>query len=854
MILKNQIIEWLKKQPYWLQFSGNLILEGQKIDDAFLEATLNYFKEENCLKKQETEQNPIEYKEIESIETSITDDVQLVSISDIENVNALISGQEIEINKNLTIIYGNNGSGKSGYIRLLNNAFYNSRGDKNILSNVFSDESSGEPSCKFIFKSNDNNYDKFYPEDNNCFEFSRYSVFDTQSVKIHLDNDNQLNFTPIGFDFFEKVLQLFEELKSRIIKEISNAKKDNSFLIHFQNDNEIKLLIESLGAQTDIEKLKKAGEFSEQDAEKIEELNKKINSLKSLNIQEQISAFEKLHRELLDFIKRQQVILNSLTKEKIDYALSLIDSFHKTQTLVNAEGIKSLEKYSIESVGSQPWRDFIVAAQRYKTEFEKNSQKKYPKEGDRCLFCLQPITSTEKTLIETYWTLLQSKVEGELKRLKQEVKNTVDELKNLQTVVFDESTNLYTFLNKHYSQHAKKWQQIVIDSEKSIKNLIKNLENLNKELPVDFCLANTEELTPILHKIKNHIDELFKKKPDQEIEKLTIQLNYLKDKSLLTKLMPQVLDYVSAYKWAATAEKSLNAFRTNSLTTLQGHLFNQHITKKYTNIFDEECKFLKAPRFVEISQQNSKLKTLRKLSIANKQASQVLSEGEQRAISLADFLTEVQLNPQNRGVVFDDPVSSLDHERRALIAERLVKLAKTKQVILFTHDISFFAKLTHIAKLLDISASLTTIRKIGDTVGIVKPDLPWVAQKIKDRIKYLRNLLVRLQKLEKEGKEDEYSFQVKAWYGLLREAWERCVEERLFKGVIERFSGEVHTKQLENIEIKDEYIQLINEGMTQASNWVHDQAMGLNPPIPDSGKAEKDFELLTEFAEKCKNQ
>ena len=288
------------------------------------------------------------------------------------------------------------------------------------------------------------------------------------------------------------------------------------------------------------------------------------------------------------------------------------------------------------------------------------------------------------------------------------------------------------------------------------------------------------------------------------------------------------------------------------MTTFQGSLFNQHITSKYKETFNAECKFLKAPLFVEIVQQNSKLRTFRKLSIANKTASQILSEGEQRAISLADFLTEVQLNPSNIGVIFDDPVTSLDHQRRALIAERLVKLSESKQVIIFTHDISFFTKLTGYAEKNNISVSKTTMRRIGNTIGIIKPDLPWVAQKVKDRIGFLRNALVKLKTLEKEGLEEEYDMQVKGWYGLLREAWERSIEERLFKGAIERFSGEIHTKPLERIEVSEELVAMINEGMTQSSNWVHDQAMGLNPPIPDSSKAEMDLNLLNHFSEKCK--
>lgn len=174
-ILKNQIIDWLKNQPYWQQFSGNQIQEGQSIDENLLSNTLLFFKEENGLKPGENEQTPVVFNEVET-----TNDIELQVIKDIENVNALISGQEIEINKNLTIIYGNNGTGKSGYIRLLSNAFYNSRGDKNILANVFNESVNGQPTCKFVFTTHGGTFDKSYPSDKNCFEFSQYSVFDTQ--------------------------------------------------------------------------------------------------------------------------------------------------------------------------------------------------------------------------------------------------------------------------------------------------------------------------------------------------------------------------------------------------------------------------------------------------------------------------------------------------------------------------------------------------------------------------------------------------------------------------------------------------------------------------------------------------
>jgi wobble nucleotide-excising tRNase len=60
-------------------------------------------------------------------------------------------------------------------------------------------------------------------------------------------------------------------------------------------------------------------------------------------------------------------------------------------------------------------------------------------------------------------------------------------------------------------------------------------------------------------------------------------------------------------------------------------------------------------------------------------------------VALADFLTEICLNPANAGVVLDDPVNSQDHPRKECIAQRLVKEAS--HVIVFTHDLVFLTKL-----------------------------------------------------------------------------------------------------------------------------------------------------------------
>jgi len=849
--LKNKIIAWLKGFDYWFQYAGNQLLEGDNVNETLTKDTYELFKQDCGLKQIDGKRADIVFNKFKANEEVIAENLQLQMIKEIENVNALAAGQSISINPNLTIIYGGNGTGKSGYVRLLNNAF-SSRGDKKILSNVFSKAAIGEPTCKFTFRSTTAPYDLVYPKQKNNFEFSQYSVFDTQSIRVLLEQDNKLDFTPIGFEFFEKVLELFESVKSKLSTEILANRHKNEFDKFFTNDNTIKKTITTLGANSNVEEIRALGSYSEEDATKLAALIAKREELKALDIPKKIVELQQLLSQLADMTNSQQALLDCLKPEDIEHYKSLINSFHKFQELARQEGIRSLEDYNILGLGSNEWKDFIRASKNYASAIEANRiETIYPSDKDTCLFCLQPLSDKENSLISSYWNLLKSEAEGELKRIIHEMLELEKKIKGLLPVKFDETTTLFGYIEFADSAFVDKWSNIVSTSDTTKQNIISNLTKRNIELPMLHFAVSTDEFEAIGDKLKVSIEDLFKKNPSKELAELELQIQFLTDKSLLNKLLEQVLAFIAAHKWAAIAESSASAFNTKSITVKQGELFKVHISEAYTATFDNECKLLNAPRIVQIAQKNTKISTLRKLQIEGLAANSVLSEGEQRAISLADFLTEVQMNPNNKGVFFDDPVTSQDHYRREKIAERLVELASNKQVIIFTHDIAFFIRLKIYAETKEIPFSFTTIRNASGNPGVITPDLPWIAQPVKQRIGTLRDRLVRLKKIEQTKDEDEYLFAAKSWYVLLREGWERAVEERLFKGVVERFLLGIQTQKLKKITITNELLADIEKGMTDSSSWIHDSAAGLNPTPPDTAKAENDLRSLEEFAAKC---
>ncbi len=61
----------------------------------------------------------------------------LHSLSDIKGVNRLAENQTLSFSKNITIIYGENASGKSGYSRILKSLGFSYEKETKVLCNVY---------------------------------------------------------------------------------------------------------------------------------------------------------------------------------------------------------------------------------------------------------------------------------------------------------------------------------------------------------------------------------------------------------------------------------------------------------------------------------------------------------------------------------------------------------------------------------------------------------------------------------------------------------------------------------------------------------------------------------------------
>ena len=413
--------------------------------------------------------------------------------------------------------------------------------------------------------------------------------------------------------------------------------------------------------------------------------------------------------------------------------------------------------------------------------------------------------------------------------------------------------------------------------EEDCQNILRYLEKLNKwRLKLINFLESTSELQEeniflkesILEKLcsaiskaemtKTEIENMIKpeiinslKKDQRELESLQIAnsrlneiyryIDYLNNLDKFNAMMSK-LDH------GAISNKG-NSIITNSLK----ESFLREIFIELTNLGGE-----KIPLFVNSSTQHGKPTfqlTLKGVNISKEyKIDSILSEGEQTIASLAGFLAELKTANHQNGIILDDPVNSLDHLFKSKIAKRLVKEARSRQVVIFTHDIAFLFDLKYFATEFDVPTHLQNIRKDGNQSGIIYNSNPWHAQDVRSRLQTLNEEANNLNKMRSE--KEDYNQKAGAIYGRLRETWERVIEEVLFNKVITRFGQGIQTQRLSEVCVEDEDYKSILLGMSKCSKYMigHDKSLSLLDDRPKVKEIVQDIKSVNNFLKGIKQK
>lgn len=824
--------EWANNQDGWVRtIVRDVLRDGIETSDSDIDRYLKVLFSEKKLSSDPYEPVP----EIEARQRDLNPlaSVRLTSLTVDDGVNALKPGAEIEFAPRVTIIFGENGSGKSGFVRVLKRAA-GVRTAEEILPDVHADRHP-TPTGSFSVRVGGTSQTIAWNNDFGVAPLNRISIFDARGARLHVEDDLAYVYTPGELALFPLVQNAIEQVRSALGSAISARRPaGNLLLASFDRSSSIYAAIETLGAATDLAEVRAFATVPEDIDARIESLGIEIDALSSSRKRSELKRARN-RAALVQDLGRAIDLMAAF--DEAEYA-SLVATRDAAARQRDAAGGKAFEDLAIPGILGPEWRRFIQAGEEYLTA---NAPADYPLENSTCAYCRQPLTTAALQLLKKYRNFSNNDIKHALDEAERQLRQYVSTTEEID--IEGLSQRLHTEINDQPDVLAP-----IIPILGQIRELIDGLasgtvtswKDRAAELAEAKRLASGESirLDDLIGQLQDSAD-----KREGALEAKRAELTELKAKKTTHTLLPQIEKRVRDAKWVARATIVKNNITgiLRSLTESAKEASEELLNKDFAKRFEDECQRLRAPS-VTLNFPGREGQVTRRKLVASYKPTQILSEGEQKALALADFLAEVTSIPASSPVVFDDPITSMDYRRIHEVCDRIVALSEEHQMVVFTHNIWFAAEL--LSKADKKEWQYYDIRAEGGEVGVVTA----ASHPRVDSLRQVRGSINQLIQAAGSQEGEVRAALVEKGYEHLRSLCEIVVEHELLQGVVTRYAPNVMMTKLDkiNAEKLQESVASIVPVYEKSCRYIasHSQPLETQGIRPKLDELKKDLETV----------
>lgn len=780
--------------------------------------------------------------------------VTLVAIENLQNVNRLPSDQRLAFidGPGLTVVYGENGTGKTGFARVVKNACRTRGAQPAIRPNAFTPVTNTPASANIIYRvDNAERNVSWLDRSNSIGELSNIFVFDGHTGVHYLTDDGPTTFTPRGLHILPTLSAAADKIGSCIDTFIKSTEQANAAFaaIHSSSHGEhIGRFIDGLASHARSSDTFPTTQLSPDDLYRLSELNDVLASTEKHHAQTLRAAAGRITQ----FASTLDVSSESLSDDKMDAARSLVESANSASQAALSFSSGSFDSSYLPGTGGDAWRLLWDSARDYATSIAYPGRPFPPTEdAARCVLCQQDLDGQALTRMTSFDAFCRDQ---SLRLAEQGKHRLVDARRQFDAI--GPLTPAFEAVQADLSsigQAALSALKSTVDAYDSRLLSLKSILATQawSDLP-SVPAFSTSDLRALADNI-NARAALGENAHDPSVHgQLILERNQLLTKQWIAAHGEDINAQIERHRQLDRLKQCKRDTSTKSITEKHAAITHDIVTEAYCSRFQEELLQLGLNtlmvRMQDISARKGQCKFgLRIPSVADagSKVRDIASDGEQRCIALAAFLAELSQTSHKSTLVFDDPVSSLDHRYRDKIAIRLVKESKSRQIVVFTHDTVFLASIEHHANEHRIRFECRYLEWHNGLPGRCNEGLPWDHNTPQDKIDKLQKLQRDIASQWQLIPTEKNVSDIRSGYGLLRATIERIVEREVLGNVIQRYSSYINIKNLDKVIAFDSasltQIKRIHKRCCDVTN-AHDPASGGNAPVPSASDFKNDID------------
>ena len=413
-----EILEWSPGRPMWQRDAlRRLVLHGE-LSDEDINSLTEICKSKHGLAEQQAA-NPLTAEHIPN-KVAGAAPVLLKSIHHQQGVNALAENQTLKFGSGLTVVYGDNGAGKTGYIRILKNAC-RARGQESILGNVVSGTSSPTtPVFNIKYQVGTESEPREWTETGGDEFVSRVSVFDAQCATVYLTEKTNVAFRPFGLDMFDKLVKACKAVREKLEGE-QRALDLNALAVVRENISEgtvVAKFLTNISSLTKSDDVHKLANLSAEEESQFAFLTKSLRDLQVNDPEKLIAQLTLYANRLRDLVQHLKHVENSLSVDAVEAVFSL-----RTEVHLKADEAKRLRETAfpegmLDGTGSELWQALWESARQFSQESAYPGEAFPVVEDAHCVLCQQDLGQDAVDRLKQFEAFVASTMERELQQIR----------------------------------------------------------------------------------------------------------------------------------------------------------------------------------------------------------------------------------------------------------------------------------------------------------------------------------------------------------------------------------------------------------------------------------------------------
>jgi energy-coupling factor transporter ATP-binding protein EcfA2 len=785
--------------------------------------------------------------------------VSLGALHGLSHVNALAPGERLTFGKSgLTVIYGDNGAGKSGYARVLKQLCRarSPKGDA-ILPNIYA-PGSGTPAASIDFfigaQKRSASWTQGSPPD---AMLSAVSVFDSRTANVHVENTNDLAYTPLPLRILAGLAQACQDVRAKLTAEVKALQEQTPAVLSKPECNPetiVGKLISGLTGKTKPETIEKLAGLSAEEETLLQTLNTDLASDPARTVRQ----LEGQEVRIKSATGRLEQLIAAATDESRGELRAAHTQLATARAAAAAASANLFADEPLPDIGSDVWKVLWEAARDY-SRASAYPDRPFPvtEIGAHCVLCQQPLSEEASKRLSSF----EAFVQDESKRCEHEAATAyaerLDEI-SAHAISMRDLTMIVATIRDDLGEEkaANALRRQIVQSAWRLRAVLRThgLAVLS-DLPAPGAIS-LDPLRRAISGIVSRIEGLQSEASSPQRAALIAERDGFADRKWLGLVKADVLAQINRLKVIEAIEKANKDTATNKITTQSARIAQALVTNRLRGRFAIEVdKFGVAGLAIELQQAKTTAGVpffqVRLINKPSEPVGKVLSEGEHRCVALAAFLAELSTIDAQSAIVFDDPVSSLDHLHRDRVAARLAEAGQTRQVIVFTHDMAFLLLLDEACRATkDRDATPVAYRLISrgtENAGYCHQDPPANVMPLDKVIDGMKSHLGNVNIHHGRGDQAKWLREVTSFQDQLRTTWERAVEE-VVGPVIRRLSRKVDTTGLIKLTVlTDADCTAMREAFGRCSALLHSQPGEINPRLPAPSVIEAEIDTLEKW-------